>query len=258
MDFSLRFAGLAVVLSLATSISRSEVLGTFEGEVERIFNKNNIPLPENITQGDRVIGCFLYRPEDARLEEGPDRTGIWQYRFRDMQVRSLFAVSISDRVRRSSETMMISVVNDLSLFGDNDPTLFDQFAFSYGVDRVQVTAKADAAVMSLSPEGSPGGPDFAWIDFIDRGTEPALLKSVKLPGAFEDFDFADADFGSGTVGTFGEPGIWAVTFKFDPASVVINGRPALTGAVPPVTADKAAGLCAEAVVSDASEAMQKR
>ncbi len=50
-----------------------------------IFKRIDAPLPVKITEGDHVIGCFRYRPEDAQLEEGPDRTGIWQYRIRDMR-----------------------------------------------------------------------------------------------------------------------------------------------------------------------------
>jgi hypothetical protein len=254
MSFFIRVAELGVVVSMATSVCHAEVLGTFEGRVMHIFKRIDAPLPVKITEGDHVIGCFRYRPEDAQLEEGPDRTGIWQYRIRDMRVRSLFAVSINDLVRRSSETMMISIVNDQSLYSDADLPLFDQFAFSYGITRVQVSTKGDMAFLNQSL----GGPNFGWIDFIDRGTEPALLKSVELPEAFEDFDFAGADIGSGAVGTYGEPDIWSVAFHLDPASVVINGRPALPGTVPPETADEAAGLCSEVEVSDASEARETR
>lgn len=45
-------------------------------------------------------------------------------------------------------------------------------------------------------------------------------------------------------------------FDPDPTSVVINGRPAFPGTLPPDTADEAADLCSEAKVSGASEAVR--
>lgn len=253
MGFILRFAELGVVLSMATSVCHGEVLGTFEGRVNVIsYEKIGAPLLAEITAGDRVIGCFRYRPEDAQIEEGPDEHGFWRYRFRDVPPRNVFALSIGGLVWRSGETFTISVANEQRPPGGVDVGPIDQFAFWYRRFWHELT------VLPQHPGMPPGGGGSAWFNFIDHGSPPAFLRSTELPDTFEAFDFAGVDRALGSVGGYGEAGSWTVNFDPDPASVVINGRPALPGAVPPETADEAAGLCLEAVVSDASGATETR
>jgi hypothetical protein len=238
---------------MATSACHGEVLGTFEGRVNVIsYEKVGALVPAEIGAGDRVIGCFRYRPEDAQIEVGPDERGFWRYRFRDAPSRNVFALSIGGLVWRSGETFTISVANEQSLPGGVDLGQIDQFSFWYGRFRHELT------VLPQHPGVSPGGGGTAWFNFIDHGSPPAFLKSIELPDSSEAFDFAGVDRALGSVGGYGEAGNWTVNFDPDPASVVINGRPALPGAVPPATADEAAGLCSEAEVSDASEATETR
>ncbi len=253
MGFILRFAELGVVLSMATSVCYGEVLGTFEGRVNVTHENVGASLPAEIAKGDRVIGCFRYRPEDAQIEEGPDERGFWRYRFRDVPPRNVFALSIGGLVWRSGETFRITVANEQRQRGAVHVGPIDWFVFSYGIKFWR-----ELTVLAQHPGLPPGGGGNAWFQFIDRGSPPAFLRSTELPDTFEAFDFAGVDHVTGSVGAYGEASGWSVHFDLDPASVVINGRPALPGAVPPETADEAAGLCSEAVVSDASEATETR
>jgi len=251
MGFIFRFAGLALVSSMATSVCHSEVLGTFEGRVTGGYERG-ARAPARMVTGDLVIGCFRYLPEDAEIEFGPARNGIWQYRFSDVPPRSVFAISIGSLVWRSGEIFTISVANDKKLFGDRIPRIGDALIFWYGLHpRYQ-------AVPPLHPGVPPGGLGHAWLIFKAYGPHQNFLRSEQLPDGFEALDFTGVDRKSGTIGAGDGTNHWAVRFQLDPQSIVINGRPALPGAVPPETADEAAGLCSEAVVSDASEATETR
>ena len=253
MGFILRFAEFVAVLSMATSVCHGEVLGTFEGRVTVTYENVGAPLPAEIAKGDRVIGCFRYRPGDGQLEEGPDESGVWHYRFRDVPPRSVFALSIGALVWRSGgETLRVKVSNKQTLSGGVDVGHFDLFTVWYGIRWHQLTAPPQ------HPGVPPGGGGYASVRFANVGSPATFLRSTELPDTSEAFDFAGVDHVAGLVTTYSEAGGWLVQFDLDPASVVINGRPALPGAVPPETADEAAGLCSEAVVSDASEAIESR
>lgn len=150
MGFIFRFAGLALVSSMATSVCHSEVLGTFEGRVTGGYERG-ARAPARMVTGDLVIGCFRYLPEDAEIGYRPDRNGIWQYRFSDVPPRSVFAISIGSLVWRSGEIFTISVANDKKLSGERRPRIGDALIFWYGLHPRYQT------MPPLHPGVPPGG-----------------------------------------------------------------------------------------------------
>ena len=254
MTFLFRIAKLLAVLSLIKGVCQAEMLGTFEARVLSASAHSVVPLPVPVAKGDLVIGCFRYDPTDAQLAAGPDIYRSWRYRFYEAPPRNVFAISVGSLVWRSGGTFVVIVRNDRS--GPGDPGRpFDEFFFAYDTRWHQMTVLPEHPGLLL------GGRAGAGFGFRDKSLPLTFLRSTELPNSLPDFHFAGVDEAKGHIfGWHRSRGKlpWAVHFDLDMSSLVINGRPALPGAVPPETAEEAAGLCSEAVVSDASEDTETR